>query len=220
VDEGVLLEMSLPDYSEWLTDERLQVEEQAWLEAGFHKVYAREVDEALGRSIAPVVLELGCGVGLVPEELIKARHRPVVYYGVDRNFRCACAARWRNPAVTVIDEDIRDILSSADLEEEFAIPQPYLVCSFAVLKHFDIHESISLIQGILTLSPVSVFSIPVTFGLHKNDGLEFNHTWLNFDTVKGLIGKARKSITRMSTLEGDVIESLESEREVIFSCST
>lgn len=208
----------LPDYSEWLTYERLSVEEKAWFKAGFHKVYARDIDDALGRSIAPVVLELGCGIGLVPYELIIGRGRPTAYYGVDANLGCIQKARSRSgDMVEFIQEDIRDVLSSSDLDKDFMIPAPYLVCSFAVLKHFDIHESIALIQGILSRSSVSIFSIPVTGGEHKNDGTEFNHTWLNFDTVKGLIRSSKKNITRTSTLTGEPLND-QLEQEVIFTC--
>jgi len=210
--------MSLPDYSEWLTEERLQVEEKAWLEAGFHKVYARELDEALGRSIAPVILELGCGIGLVPHELIDGRLRPCGYYAVDSNDRCLQKAYYRNKEVIqYVQADIRKLVWNLDA---FDIPQPYVVCSFAVLKHFALDEVVDLLGRILTLAPVAVFSIPISLGDFRDDGVEFHHSWMNLNCLENMIEIADKEIVRRSTLEGEVLERIESEQEVIFTCRT
>lgn len=210
--------MGLPDYSTWLTDERLAAEEKAWLEAGFHKVYAEVVDRALGRSMAPVVLELGCGIGLVPKELICVRNRPCVYYGVDANLECVRRARIRNMGVAdFIEADIRDITMESDLEESFSVPRPYLVCSFAVLKHFAVKELCELLARIVRMAPRAIFSIPVATQLN-NDGIEFNHSWLTWSALNSIIGGAGKLIDRMTDLQGNEVKDEPTGIEVVISC--
>jgi SAM-dependent methyltransferase len=207
----------LPDYSEWLTHERFKTECEAWHNASFHQVYAEAVEKTLGRSLAPVVLELGCGIGLVPAEL-RARSRPVVYYGVDANLYCLQEARRTNPEHSFIEADIRDVVHSTDLEDDFDIPQPWLVCSFAVLKHFAVQEARELLERIIRMSSVSVFSIPVDKESH-NDGVEFEHSWLDWLTLNSIIGRADKLIDRMTDLDGTEVSDEPTGIEVVISCS-
>lgn len=211
--------MNLPDYSEWLSvEDRLAVEEKAWLEAGYHKVYAEAVDRALGRSISPVVLELGCGIGLVPQELILGRSRPCVYYGADMNDECLQMARRRNRGVVeFLKADIRRIAASHDIEEDFRIATPFLVCSFAVLKHFELIESHNLIRCILHMAPKVIFSIPISKD-PRNDGTEFNHSWHDWYVVLGLIDSAGKIVERTTDLHGNEVDGDPEEIEVVLSC--
>lgn len=183
-----------PDYSEWLTPDRLAEEERLWGEVEAYKVYAGLVDEALSLaeldpSHQPSVREIGCGTGWVPTAI----SREVQYVGIDKNPRCLALARAKNPGTHFVQADVRDI--------DYATPAD-LVCSFAVLKHFGLHEWDALVTKILSFGRHAAFTLPVTDADSYDDGEEFPHVWINWHHLHRVLEQAGHRVVRSGPLAG------------------
>lgn len=171
-----------PDYSLYLTPEQLQIEETHWATQALYKQYAALVQKL---NLAPEarLLEVGCGTGWVPTQLPAS----LQYLGLDNNAGCLELARAKNPERRFVQYDIR----------EFARCQiPFdAVVSFAVLKHFGLHEWDQLVGYILRLAPQAAFTLPV----YKVDalpmdafdnGTDFPHVWIRQDRVERVVEQA------------------------------
>ena len=157
--------MKLPDYSEFLKQPgKLENEENAWLRnPQVHDEYARVVNEVIKEHRLKSVTEIGCGTG----EVAKRIKRGVDYYGIDANPQCVLLAMQKGIGRMFIVGDIREtrFLGGSDL-----------VCTFAVLKHFGLHEWFDVFKRIASLGKYFVFNMQIASEI-KDDFFEFHHVW-------------------------------------------
>lgn len=160
--------MSKPDYADWLTPERLLFEEIQWEQVGFHHRYGAAIRRLLGEQPdVHTITEFGCGTGWVPSTLDDiAVARNLSYTLVDRNPECLRRSVQRNRErywVAVRAAEIRELQPRADL-----------VCGFAVLKHFRLHEWSSLFMQLFSRAQFGLFTVPIA-AEPIDDGIEFTH---------------------------------------------
>jgi SAM-dependent methyltransferase len=168
--------MSAPDYSVWLTPERLGAEEAQWALTGIYRLYAERLLEVAHLEGCASVLEIGCGTGWVPTVLPPSLR----YLGVDANPDCVALAMTKSDRTFMV-KDVRDLPA-----QEWAD----LVCAFAVLKHFALSEWRDVLQRVLSMGRVGLFTMNV--GLQDADDFEqgFPHTWVSWDTLAGAVRSA------------------------------
>lgn len=170
--EGVLINRQLDDYSKWLTKDRLLAENAAWEQDRYFEKYA-----AAAVLIQPnVVLEVGCGAGLIPREM-KRLNWPGFYFGMDANLGCLRLAHHNNPGLPFVYDDIRTFSWNGQAD---------LVCCFAVLKHFGLHEWDAVFEKVLSLGQNVLF----TMSLAEKDfdaGDEFHITSVTVDHLTSAV---------------------------------
>lgn len=162
--------MSLPDYSAWLTEERLEKEEIAWADSKLYLTHVAHI--FLLSSSFPIqnVVEVGCGTGWIPTRLPLHFN----YVGFDKNEKVLEIAKTKNiPSRLFMRGDIRDL--TTDLVSSLMAPD--LVCGFAVLKHFSLDEWDSIFDRIVSLAPLGLFTMNVA-DENRDDGIEFHHSWI------------------------------------------
>lgn len=178
------------DYADWLTPERLLVEEVAWAKSAEYVEYAAALDRV--RALDPdvkVIAELGCGTGWVPGALSKDL-QPIQYIGIDKNPHCLNIARRKNRMHTWAlfeQHELRDIAPAFDV-----------VCAFAVLKHFNLDEWDALFKRWFTACDWAVFTVPLA-KVSTEDGTEFTHTWRTMADVTALLNGMNKRVVWQST---------------------
>lgn len=169
-------ETGLPDYSAWLTPDRLKAEDEAWLRDHTEERmgFGNDVLHVCRRFGLHRVLELGCGTGwlanLLPDD--------IQYIGIDDNNGCLALAHQRLLRHAVFyGMDIREIGT-----ENFLL-EAHLVCCFSVLKHFSLEEFPSILGKMLSCAPFAVFSMQDVDGPSIDDGVEYHHLWVNITTL-------------------------------------
>lgn len=184
----------LPDYSGYLTEEeRIAKEEEGWAETEFYKRNAENIMIAsrkfkLGDSFS--LLELGCGSGWVPTVLPDS----IAYLGVDNNPTLVEMAQHKNNRRRkFIQFDIREF-SPSQLQRLTGKLRSDLVCSFAVLKHFGLHEWEKIFQKMLRLGVFGVFNIQLTLKEVFDDGVDYHHTWVSRNMVEKCVEAEGKKI--------------------------
>jgi SAM-dependent methyltransferase len=161
------------DYADWLTPERLAVEEAAWAQSATAARYAAGVRRLVLWNGVHAVTEFGCGTGLVPQHLddLAAADQLMRYVLVDRNEGCLAKARERNAGrlwwVEIEHMDIRDLH-----------PMTPLVCGFATLKHFALDEWENVFARLFARAQFGLFTVALSGQAHE-DGVEYTHTWLD-----------------------------------------
>lgn len=189
--------MSLPDFSEYLTGDKLVKEEIDWAKTKHYEKYAETVLTAglmFNLGVNFTLLELGCGTGWIPTVLPES----IVYYGVDKHPGLLDLARTKNnPSRKFVQYDIRmfpnEGLTNIDL-----------VCSFAVLKHFGLHEWEEIFRRMLRLGRYGVFSIQTTRtigGEAYDDGIDYHHVWVPYSMVNDCVEAEGKCIRRIEELK-------------------
>jgi len=189
--------MKLPDYSEFLKQPgKLENEENAWLKnPQVHDEYARVVNDTVERYKLISVIEIGCGTGEVAKRISSLSY----YVGIDANPVCIKLAERKNGKKNFVAKDIRAI---GDIERYD------LVCTFAVLKHFGLHEWFDVFKRIASLGKYFVFNMQIASET-KDDFYEFHHVW-----------KSRKDLENDITNAGLELLQVENETslEPIFIC--
>lgn len=165
----------LPDYSAWLTPERIAVEDAHWQTMPREKQTAQTVAELAARMehSCPHVMEWGCGTGVVASLLPDC----LPYHGFDANAGCISRARDRNPTKAFAVLDVRRMV---ELQEGVALhdPRVEIGVALAFLKHFHADEWPYILQGLLWAAHCGVFSMPVSATTH-DDGTEWPHLWVS-----------------------------------------
>jgi SAM-dependent methyltransferase len=184
-----------PDYSDYLTQDRISIEESAWEESKLYQRNAGNILTAaslfsLGDSFK--LLEIGCGSGWVPTLLPPS----IVYVGMDKNNDLLNLARAKNSRDRIfIPCDLRDAYpyhrANADL-----------VCSFAVLKHFSLEEFPEIFCRMLRFGPCGVFNIQTSLDA-RDDGTEFHHTWISLPMITDALQSEGKVIVHSELLHED-----------------
>jgi SAM-dependent methyltransferase len=183
-----------PDYSSYLTPAQLDVEEKLWAEGELYKKYSTIVNR-LGLKAGANIIEVGCGTGWVPTQLSTG----IQYTGLDKNPGCLAKASEKNPERIFLNTDIRD----------FAPWQLWdAVITFAVLKHFGLHEWDAIVERVLSLGKAAAFTLPV----YENDalpmdafdnGVDYPHVWIRRDRLEAVLEKAGHRIVESGPLEGE-----------------
>jgi SAM-dependent methyltransferase len=179
-----------PDYSTWLTPDRLAIEERYWADPALRTwpLFVAAIAKIRERYPINWIIEFGCGTGWVPSQLPS----PVRYAGVDSNARCLALAvekfRGRDaPEVGFYNADIRTVEItpwSPDAPDVFD-----LACSFSVLKHFGLHEWDAVVAQILKHGRYGVFSMSVGSEV-LDDGVEFPHVWVTQERLRQAVQAA------------------------------
>lgn len=168
-----------PDYSEWLTPERLCREEELWAQCRYYADFAAGITQMCADHPITSVVEFGCGTGWVPTLLPPE----LVYLGVDQNLECLTWARTKNPGPNRdwMQVDIRDFPT-----RNF---QADLGCAFSVLKHFGLSEWDAVVSKILGSVTYGLFTMPI--GTEDvDDGIEFPHVWVSPERLEAAVSKA------------------------------
>lgn len=196
------------DYSEWLTPERLEIEERLWAEVGIHSTYATEVIAAayIGlqsynrRNRELTVLEVGCGTGWTAmrlHERLKETEKALWYVGVDANEGCLRLARTKSPG-GFVQADIRTLAPTGDPETDLSSD---VVCAFAVFKHFALAEWKDIVVRVLKLGRAGVFTMNVGDQDLDDFSNGFPHTWVSTLTLAQAVDAAGHTIVSMRMLE-------------------
>lgn len=157
------------DYSEWLTPERLAVEEGLWSTSNSGNVScaAGVACSLIEAHCLRTVVEFGCGPGHLASRL--PPH--VEYEGVDRNEWCLDLAGERlgelnRARFSLLHCDVREWIGR----------QRDLVIAHAFLKHFGLHEWTDIADIVFRAGRWAVFSMPISSRDHSyDDGVEFHH---------------------------------------------
>lgn len=168
----------LPDFSEFLNlPGKLENEEAEWSLHAQYKVNADLLYHVLTDNECSTVLEVGCGTGWIPLQLMWTETQ---YIGVDKNARCIVLCHQKNPGVPFVQCDVRDLsrFYKADM-----------VCAFAFFKHFGLHEWDSVIASILRRGKYSVFTMQIS-ETDMDDGVEYPHTWVTMDRMEEVVNSA------------------------------
>lgn len=185
-------EKRLPDYSEWLSLERLQAEDIQWTDPTLRTwpTFVEWIWKV--RQFAPMesIIEFGCGTGLIPA------HLPIIigYVGVDSNPYCIAAAFARNQHCrTFYCLDVR----TAELPK----PPKRLACAFSFLKHFGLHEWDDILARVLSHGSWGLFSIPLGEQT-LDDGVEYPHVWVDRARLESAVDAAGHVIVEIAPLPG------------------
>jgi len=169
----------LPDYSQWLTYERLQAEETQWADPST-RTWPSFVDWIMKIADADEdvqsIVEFGCGTGWVPANLPPE----LSYVGIDANPMCLALAMKKNRG---------RLFSLADIRDEHRLTYD-ISCAFSVLKHFGLHEWDTAVAKVLRCGVrYSLFSMPIADDT-KDDGTEFPHVWVTEQRLVRAVEKA------------------------------
>lgn len=216
-------------YAEWLTPERLAVEEKLWGEevaqGRGNAQYARCVHRAMRMAGVCHVWEYGCGTGWMP--LCLTREMPDTrwnYTGIDANFDCARTAKERMEkagsrprGLEILWQDFRQALRDAGKKSRGnrldRVCPSLTICSFAVLKHFALREIDLVTRGLIRLSGpmgLCVFSMPIA-KTDTQDGSEFVHTRITREHLEQIV----RDTGRVIVCEEPIIGS--EGQEIIFT---
>lgn len=171
---------TLPDYSTWLHGKRYRNASEHWERDKLYLRYARELKALCEDKNLRYIMELGCGDGWIPRQL-SVYHE---YVGVDQNPEALTTAREANPDRIIIDIDIREVVARKVGWRD----KTDVVCSFAVLKHFGLHEWSKILSGMLHLARYAVFSIPLA-KRDRDDGEDFHHVWISGATLRNAVAE-------------------------------
>lgn len=175
--------MTLPDYADWLTPERLAVEERLWERDQVYVRYVAAIERLAAEHRIRSIEEIGCGTGYVATALdaLAERDPTFTYIGYDRNVGCLERARAKN-----VD---RRWVSFQNCEIRTLSPATDLVCGFAVLKHFRLAEWSELFTRLFRFARFGLFTIPIA-AESKDDGTEFTHVWLSEADLSAALARA------------------------------
>lgn len=201
----------MKDISEHYDEARAKQEEAAWAESGFWKRNATYLNAAIATHILasdhpPSILEVGCGSGWIPTMLLETSNGgqlPHNYLGTDTNQHFLKMAREKNPKTKFRKRDVRQVDPKwlGQKQQQFA---PDLVCAFAFLKHFGLHEWVDIVTGILPLAPVAVLEIQMS-DIDVDDGEQygFHHTSISQATLDQCLTATGKAVvSEQQTFDG------------------
>lgn len=170
-----------PDVSEVLRGDVLLHEDDSWIRLIHEKQH-------LAKSISylnpKTILELGCGTGIYAG-LLNTVFPDADYLGVDANPEALVIARRRNPKLSFVQCDFRDML-----------PGLYdLVCAHAFLKHFSLDDWLLLFPKFLSLGRVAQFDMQ-TAPTTLNDGSHLfgNNLWIAQTVFEASLAAAHHKI--------------------------
>lgn len=184
----------MQDFSEYLVGDKLVKEETDWARTKHYEVYVSVLEQARKLFKLPeafTLLEVGCGSGWVPTMLSDS----ITYYGIDKSPELIELARQKNKeSRKFVQVDFRHFWPTATVKT-------HMVCSFAVLKHFGLHEWRDIFRRMLALAPYGVFSIQDTEGTPYDDGTEYHHIWVSDDMIWECVRAERMRVFQIDRLK-------------------
>ena len=187
--------MHFPDISEYYRRrDRVEVEEKAWCKTKLYERHAASVNRVIELSGAKTVLEVACGSAWLPTLLPPS----VAYTGVDKLDMFLEFAQKKNPGSnrTFYCGDMRELLPKLGTFD--------LVCSFATLKHFGLHEWNEIAGLLLSKAPLSVLEITVSTSDYNN-GKDFHHVFVSPARVRAVVQAAGHEIVAVTPFFEGVI---------------
>lgn len=161
------------DISEYYTPELATSEEQAWYASCEHKRNFKAVERLLEAHRISAALDVGCGSGFMPTMLPSE----LPYVGIDLNKTFLDYAVAKNAPQRVFKQvDLRTL--TADWVAENALVAPVLGLSFAVLKHFGLHEWNDRVRQFLSLVDFACFDVTLS-PMDFDDGVRFHHVYVS-----------------------------------------
>ena len=164
--------MNLPDYSEYLKRPKML----DYIESEWQKtlvLHERQADCINQISEDKNIIEIGCATGNLAK-LIKTNE----YIGFDKNEECIGLAKKKNPDKKFVVNDIRDIRRSKNQQAD-------IVCAFAIMKHFGLHEWDDIMKKIISLSnEFVIFDMPVAEYTYDDGEVHgHHHVWMTKDDL-------------------------------------
>lgn len=183
------------DYSEFLTAEKLEIEERGWAEGFHNKKMADLVSSVCEKHGLVTIIEMGCGTGWVPSYLPPY----LLYLGVDKNPICILHAKMKN-----LSHGTRTGFTQADIRNFILPDAPFdMVVSLSVLKHFRPEEWQEVFLKIMEKGYYACFTMSIGPQV-INDGVEFPHTYITKELLLESLELAGKEILSEEALTPDV----------------
>lgn len=176
------------DYSEYLKQPgMLNYIESEWIaKPGEHDIQASIVDVVAYRYGCKSVVDIGCGTGEVAKRLSVEN-----YEGIDLNVDCIKMAMEKRIDYKFSVGDVREIKRFPDL----------VVC-FGFLKHFGLHEWVSVFNRIAKMGEYFIFDIPIGSEI-KDDGIDYHHIWMTREAISNECNGAGLKIISKHQLNKD-----------------
>ena len=187
-------EATLPDYSEWLTRDRLDAEEAAWATPAAvlgHRRDASRVAAVVRARGLRSVIEVGCGTGRVAS-MIPA---DLAYIGLDKNAGCLTRSRLRVPTRAFLRADVREVAA------RFPELRADVVCCFSVMKHFGLHEWEAVLAAVLRLGRHGVVEAQVAAEDREDVGHGFHHVWVSEARLRRAVAAAGHAVAEVFVIE-------------------
>jgi SAM-dependent methyltransferase len=186
-------------YDEWLTADRLAIEDRHWQDSPSLRAAAEQVAAMLpsgGR-----ILEIGCGTGWVPYHLKAIGLTRFDYTGVDASPLCLELARERNRGRRFIQARAESF--AADLEDEFDV-----ICAVAFFKHVRLADWSALLSKLLRNSKRSLFAQTLAESPREDADTPFIHAWQSIENLEFVLAAAGHRLVRPSRRElADMLET-------------
>lgn len=184
------------DFSEYLSlPNKLDIEESNWLaNPHLHERQAKAVNDVMDEFKLFSITEIGFGSGELAKRILNGD-----YYGYDANPNSVSLAaaksgvKGNKVAISFEVADIRNLRAK----------KTDLVCCFAFLKHFGLHEWQTIFEKCASLGEYFVFDMQIAETTH-DDGIDFHHVWKSIDGLHKSIYDA--GLVLLQTIyEGDTI---------------
>jgi trans-aconitate methyltransferase len=169
---------ALPEYSIWLDEAKIKVEEAAWeSNKWLHERQYSIVRSCIEDFKINSIFEVGCGTGRL------AKHIPdeISYMGFDINPGCISMARYRNPKKTFVNADIRRNTPTIDYD---------LAVSFAMFKHVRLEDWDRTLKRLLSCAKFTVISQPFA-DRDIDNGTEFTHVLITEERLRRVAEEAK-----------------------------
>jgi trans-aconitate methyltransferase len=184
--------LNFPDISEYYTGELAAHEEYMWRTTQQYKNNLEFLNKTIAARNVQRMVEVGCGSGFIPTGLPDG----VRYLGVDNNPTFLAWAKDKNPNRAFEKADIRAL--SLDWLKGKGYAPFDLVATFAVLKHFGLHEWDDVVKTILGLAPVAVFDVQLT-NRDLDNGTAFHHSFVTGEHLERVVAAAGHRIVHRVT---------------------
>lgn len=165
----------LPDYSDFLDQEgMLEYIESEWQKnSHIHKAQAELINKIVRDNKINSLIEVGSSTGNLSRLLDVSD-----YTGIDKNVKSVLRALEKNKDKRFYNLDIRvckGIEHRADL-----------ICAFAIMKHFGLHEWKDIFEILVSLSSnIVVIDVPISDKTF-DDGEQYghHHVWFSLEELK------------------------------------
>ncbi len=165
--------MPAPDYSDWLTEDRLFGIEKEWAAMDRSELIAE-----IEKHDPKTVVEFCCGTGWIPFGLSK----DIEYHGFDSNLGCLALAREKNT------EDSRGFTHANVIGLTYhAVTDMALALS--CLKHFTLADWDRVYGTVLDAGLVTLCSVYLADEDREDKGFEFPHTAISREHLERVLSR-------------------------------
>lgn len=165
-----------PDYSDWLTPERLVDIEKEWGQMDRSELIAEIMKHEPKR-----VVEFCCGTGWIPFGL----PLDVGYLGLDSNPHCLKLAQEKNPTREFMQGDVRGFKGiKLRVPIELSVD---MALAFSCLKHFTLDEYDNVYGHILSAGDMTLCSVYLADEDREDKGFDFPHTAVSREHLERVV---------------------------------